>query len=60
MPNFFSNATQLIYEKFNGPRTKDLEYDAKHEQVKVFEKNSKNLKQLFSNIQRNTLGKKIF
>jgi len=57
MPNFFSNATQTIYEKFNGPRTKDLEYDAKFEQVKVFEKNSNNLKQLFANIQRNTLGK---
>ena len=59
MPNFFSNAKQTIYERFNGPRTKDLEYDAKHEQVKVFEKNSNGLKSLFSNIQRNTLGKKI-
>lgn len=58
MPNFFSNATQMIYEKFNGPRTKDLEYDAKYEQVKIFEKNSYNLRQLFCHIKMNTVGKK--
>jgi hypothetical protein len=56
MPNFFSNATQTIYEKFKGPRTVDLEFDAKYEQVKIFEKNSNNLKNIFVNIQRNTMG----
>jgi len=57
MPNFWTNATQMIYEKFKGPRTKDLEFEAKYEQIKAFEKNSNNLKYLFFNFQKNTLGK---
>jgi hypothetical protein len=59
MPNFFSKATQAIYEKFNGPGTVDLEFDAKYKQVIVFKKNSDNLKQVFINIQKNTMGKSI-
>lgn len=56
MPNFWTTATQLVYEKFKGPRTKDLEFEAKYEQIKLFEKNSENLRGLFLNFVKNTLG----
>ena len=56
MPNFWTNTTQILYEKFKGPRTKDLEFEAKYDQVKGFEKQSSNLKHLFLNFTKNTLG----
>jgi len=56
MPNFWTNATRIVYETFKGPRTKDLEFESKYEQVKGFEKHSNHLKSLFLNFQKNTLG----
>lgn len=34
MPNFWTTTTQSIYECFNGPRTKDVEFDQKVDEVK--------------------------
>ncbi len=56
MPNFWTNTTQMLFEKFKGPRTKDLEYETKYEQIKAFDKHSNHLKTLFLNFQKNTLG----
>ena len=57
MPNFWTNTTQLLYEKFKGPRTKDLELESIYEQIIAFEKLSNHIKSLFLNFQKNTLGK---
>ena len=35
MPNFWSITLQKIYEAFNGPRTRDVEFDQKVEEVKT-------------------------
>jgi len=58
MPNFWTNTTQFLYETFKGPRTKDIEFELKYEQIKGFEKHSIHLKNLFLNFQKNTIGKK--
>ncbi|MCQ2817269.1 MAG: hypothetical protein MJ252_08395 [archaeon] len=34
MPNFWSTTTQAIYECFNGPRTRDVEFEAKQTEMK--------------------------
>lgn len=56
MPNFWSNTTQKIYEIFQGPRTKDTEFDAKVEEMKMHEKSLMGLKGMFANFYKNTQG----
>ncbi len=49
MPNLWTKTTQKIAEAFNGPRTKDTEFDAKVEEMKVVEKGMMSIKALVQN-----------
>jgi chromosome segregation ATPase len=35
MPNFWTKTTQMIYEAFKGPRTIDIEFNGKYEEIKI-------------------------
>jgi hypothetical protein len=59
MPNLWSNTYQRVVEAFNGPRTKDTEFDAKIEELKILERAVQNIKSIFPNFSKNTQGKKV-
>lgn len=56
MPNLWTKATQKIAESFNGPRTRDTEFDSKIEEVKSVEKGVINMRQVFQNFLNSTSG----
>jgi len=56
MPNFWSNAMQKIYEAFNGPRTRDTEFDQKVNEVKQVIKAMTNTTNLIRNFPSRTSG----
>ncbi len=56
MPNIWSATYQKICETFSGPRTKDTEFEAKVEEMKIFEKALIHIKSIFPNFARNTQG----
>ena len=68
MPNFWTITTQKvsicfliqIAEAFSGPRTKDIEFDQKMEEMKIVEKSILNLKSLIQNYVSLTSGTKSF
>ena len=35
MPNLWTKTTQIIYEAFKGPRTVDIEFNGKYEEIKL-------------------------
>ena len=35
MPNLWTKTTQMIYEAFKGPRTIDIEFNGKYEEIKI-------------------------
>jgi hypothetical protein len=57
MPNLWSNTYQRICEAFGGARTKDTEFDAKVEELKILIKAVQNIKSIFPNFAKNTQGK---
>jgi hypothetical protein len=56
MPNIWTTYTQKIYEAFNGPRTKDTEFDIKVEELKACERSLSCVKTIFLNFFNNTRG----
>ena len=67
MPNFWTIATQKvssqlkkIAEAFNGPRTKDTEFDQKVEEMKNVESSIASMKNIFQNFVKYTSGIKSF
>jgi hypothetical protein len=46
----------MLFERFKEPITKDIEYEAKYQQLKALDKHSNHLKTLFINFQKKTLG----
>jgi hypothetical protein len=59
MPNLWSNTYQRVCEAFGGPRTKDTEFDAKVEELKILQSAVHNIKSIFPNFGKNTQGKSI-
>ena len=43
MPNLWTKTTQLIYEAFKGPRTVDIEFNGKYEEIKLMIGQIKNI-----------------
>ena len=43
MPNIWNKATQMIYEAFKGPRTVDIEFNGKYEEIKLIVSQMKNI-----------------
>lgn len=58
MPNLWTKTTQNIIEAFSGPRTKDIEFDRKVEEMKKIEKAIIILKSAFQNVVNSTLSLK--
>jgi hypothetical protein len=56
MPNFWTKTTQTFSEAFNGPRTKDTEFDLKLEDIKMAEKGIASLKTLLNNFLNQTIS----
>ena len=56
MPNLWTKSTQKLSEAFSGPRTKDLEFDKKVEELKIIEKGLVDLRNTFKNFQIMTSG----
>ena len=50
MPNFWSTTTQMIYEAFNGPRTVDIEFNAKVKELKDAVSEMKGINGLVQNL----------
>lgn len=57
--NLFNRATQSIVEAFNGPRTRDAEFDAKLEQMRASERGLNSLRALFFHAETNISGLKM-
>ena len=43
MPNLWTKTTQMIYEAFKGPRTVDIEFNGKYEEIKIMVSQIKNI-----------------
>jgi hypothetical protein len=43
MPNFWTKTTQMIYEAFKGPRTIDIDFNGKYEEIKIMVSQIKNI-----------------
>jgi len=56
MPNLWTKTTQKIAEAFNGPRTSDVEFDTKMEEMKITELAIAGLKQAIQNFSSNSLS----
>lgn len=56
MPNLWTKTTQKIAEAFNGPRTSDIEFDTKIEEMKIMEKSIACLRQAIHNFSSNSLS----
>jgi len=56
MPNLWTKTTQKIAEAFNGPRTRDVEFESKMEDMKSMEKAIANLKSLIQNFSTNSVA----
>lgn len=58
MPNFWTNTTQKIYEAIAGPRTCDVDFELKVDEVKLLEKYMTSIKSIYHNFYLNTNGVK--
>ena len=47
MPNLWTKTTQMIYEAFKAPRTVDIEFNGKYEEIKIY--GIPNKKYIFNN-----------
>lgn len=56
MPNLWTKTTQKIAEAFHGPRTRDVEFDTKIEEMKIMEKAIAGLRQAIQNFASNSLA----
>lgn len=56
MPNLWTLGIQMIEEAFNGPRTKDGEFDLKVDELAIAEKSVVALKNFFLNITNHIKG----
>ena len=43
MPNLWTKTTQIIYEAFKGPRTVDVEFNGKYDEIKMIVQQIKNI-----------------
>ena len=60
MPNFWSKTTQLIYEAFKGPRTVDIEFNGKYDEVKMIVLQIKNISLTIKSFPQKLAGFKDF
>lgn len=61
MPNFWNKTTQFFDEAFNGPRTKDVEFDLLTDEILIIENGVMALKQILENFLNYSLNfKKLF
>jgi hypothetical protein len=58
MPNLWSNAKQAIYEAFKGPRTDDLDFESKVQELENMYISVENISNMYKNIQNHTEGLK--
>jgi len=58
MPNLWTTATQNIFEAFQGPRTKDIHFNGKMEEVKKLETGIICVKRTLENVKKNSEGMK--
>lgn len=56
MPNLWTTTTQRVYETFYGPKSRDVEYDTKYEEMKQVERGMLHMKAAFRNFHGNTVG----
>ena len=56
MPNFWSTATQKIYEVLYGPRTRDVEFDQKVEELKYVMGAMQNTRNIIKSFPQRTAG----
>jgi len=52
MPNFWTKTKEKIYELFNGPRTKDLDFDKKLEELKLVNLSISKLQHFYNSFQQ--------
>ena len=58
MPNLWSNTKQTIYEALVGPRTIDLDFNDKLEELKNMYKSVEDITNIYKNIQKHLEGMK--
>jgi hypothetical protein len=58
MPNLWTSTTQNIIEAFQGPRTKDIHFNGKMEEVKRLETGIYCIKSTLENVKKNSEGMK--
>ncbi len=56
MPNFWTKTTQIIYEAFKGPRTVDIEFNGKYEEIKLMVLQIKNISLTVKSFPQKLLG----
>jgi hypothetical protein len=54
MPNFWSNTRRKVYEIFHGPKTKDIEFDLKIDQLQNVESSVDEIKLIYMDFYHNT------
>ena len=56
MPNLWTKTTQIIYEAFKGPRTVDIEFNGKYEEIKLMVLHIKNISQTIKSFPQKLMG----
>ena len=56
MPNLWTKTTQIIYEAFKGPRTVDIEFNGKYEEIKLMVLQIKNISLTIKSFPQKLLG----
>ena len=56
MPNFWSKLTQNAYECFNGPRTKDFDFDKKKQELMITKEKMLVIRNILNSINEKTKG----
>ena len=56
MPNLWTKTTQIIYEAFKGPRTVDIEFNSKYEEIKLIVLQIKNISLTIKSFPQKLMG----
>ena len=56
MPNLWTKTTQIIYEAFKGPRTIDIEFNGKYEEIKLIVLQIKNISLTIKSFPQKLIG----
>ena len=56
MPNLWTKTTQIIYEAFKGPRTVDMEFNGKYEEIKLIVSQIKNISVTIKSFPQKLMG----